>query len=116
MTRPFQLEIDGANRKGVKMNKEILDIQWELVNKYGIKEEIEKTIEELTELSLELQYYLNKDIDNREKIKEELVDTTMKLAFIHDYFKFTADEMELMRNKKIRKIKAKYLSKGEDRK
>lgn len=89
----------------------ILEIQWELVKKFGIGKEIDKTIEEITELSLELQYYLNKNIDNREKIKEEFVDAIMKLVFIHDYFKFTAEEMELEVNKKIRKINKKYLNK-----
>lgn len=89
----------------------ILEIQWELVKKFGIRKEIDKTIEEITELSLELQYYLNKNIDNREKIKEEFVDAIMKLVFIHDYLKFTDEEIELTVNKKIRKINKKYLNK-----
>lgn len=91
----------------------ILEIQWELVKKFGIHKEIDKTIEEITELSLELQYYLNKNIDNREKIKEEFVDAIMKLVFIHDYLKFTDEEIELTVNKKIRKINKKYLNKKE---
>lgn len=88
--------------------EEILKLQLELEKYSGTNYEIHKTIEELTELSLELQQHINKGKDNRQEILEEYVDTIMKLTWIPKAFLFTDNEIQDMIKKKIRKIN-KYL-------
>ena len=64
---------------------------------------IRKTIEELNELNLELIHFLNKNINNKKNIMQELVDVEIRLEWLKKYLNCD-DKYKSRRNKKIKKL------------
>lgn len=80
-----------------------------LLMKNGYKEQLKKVVEELTELSVELQKHINKDSSNRDEIIEEYVDAQFMFKQIKYIFELNNVEINSMRSKKIRKIEEIYI-------
>lgn len=105
----FNFRIKNNDSEAKNIYERIFELQCKLEEESGSNYEISKTIEELTELSLELQQHLNKGKDNRNEILEEYVDVLMKLLWLPKAFLFSDEEIKKMMTKKCTKIEKKYL-------
>lgn len=80
-----------------------------LLMRNGYKNQLIKTVEELTELANELQQHVNKDINNRSEIVEEYVDVMFMMKQLKYIFNINNFEINTNLNKKMRKIEEVYI-------
>ena len=87
----------------------MLEICKRLINEYGEQFELRKVQEELKELDLELDQYLNHGKENRNEIINEMADVQIQLTNLKLVFCISEKELEDAINEKIEKIKKCYL-------
>ena len=87
----------------------MLEICKRLINEYGEEFCLRKVQEELKELDIAIDRYLNHGDDNRDNIIEEMADVRIQELKLKLIFNITEKELEEKTEKKLNKIQSYYL-------
>ncbi len=82
---------------------------FQAIQKFGFDKQALVAVEELSELQKEILKSVNRKQNNREHLKEELVDVLIMLRQLVLIYDFTDEELNAVANEKVERLKG-YLN------
>jgi len=93
--------------------KQELELYKQALSTWGIGSQLMMAIEEMSELTKEIckyERFQEKEHNYRENIKEEIADVLIMIEQLKYIFKYTKEDIDLIKQKKLNKLK-NYLTK-----
>lgn len=81
------------------------ELLFDAVQKFGFDKQTLMAVEEMSELQKELLKHVNRGADNRQEVKEELVDVLITLRQVFLIYDFMPKELNEVANKKMERLK-----------